>query len=159
MKNNRKAVKLSILWSVFIAVLCLCAPVQAVDHTTIKYHPEASFSTGWTHIVNTPNGILYYKTASGASAFGRFDSSGKHTTIKSFNFSAGWTTIITIPAGILFYNAKSGAAAVERIDTAGNNTTVKTFDFMAGWTNIVNTSKEVLFYNAQTGAAALEKIE
>lgn len=144
---------------VLLVVFCLCVPSQAVDHTTIKYYPEASFSTGWTHTVNTDNGILYYKTATGASAFGRFDVGGNHNTLKSFNFSAGWTTILTIPAGILFYNAKTGAAAVEQINSAGNNTTLKTFNFMAGWTNILDTPRGVFFYNSQTGAAALEKIE
>lgn len=138
---------------------CLCTPAGAVEHLTIKYHPEASFSTGWTHIVNTPNGILYYKTATGASAFGRLDGSGNHTTLKSFNFSPGWSTILTIPDAILFYNSKTGAAAVERIDRSGNNTTLKTFNFMTGWTTIVDTPKGVFFYNAQTGAAAIEKIE
>jgi len=45
----------------------------ALDHTTIKAYPDRSFSLGWTHNVDTPNGILWYNAQTGAGAVGRLE--------------------------------------------------------------------------------------
>jgi hypothetical protein len=60
-----------ILWAVVCALPADPGLALALDHTTIKSYPTASFSTGWTHIINTPNGILWYNTQAGA--VGRLD--------------------------------------------------------------------------------------
>ena len=87
-------------------------------HTTIKTYAPGAFATGWTQIVSTPGGILYYNAATGAGAIGRFDGAGNHTTVKLFPagaFATGWTRIVSTPTGILFYNGQTGAGAVGRI--------------------------------------------
>ena len=59
-----------------LSLLCVCVLLGglkvalALDHTTIKPYSDRSFSAGWTHIVNTPNGILYYNSRTGAGAIG-----------------------------------------------------------------------------------------
>ncbi len=39
----------------------------------IYFFENMGFSTGWTHIVNTPNGIVYYNSLTGAGAVGRLE--------------------------------------------------------------------------------------
>ena len=139
--------------------LCCLNIAYAVGHTTIKSYSDRSFTAGWTHTVNTQNGILWYNSQTGAGAVGRVDSAGNHTTIKTMNFSTGWTHIVNTPNGILYYNAQSGDGAVGQINGEGNHTTIKTLKFSTGWTHIVNTSNGILYYNAQTGAGAVGRIE
>ena len=109
--RHLKHIRTVVILSAFI-----CGPAFAQDHTTIKSYPDGGFSTGWTHIVNTPNGILYYNSQTGAGAVGRIDGAGNHTTMKSLSFSKGWTHIVNTPNGILYYNSQTGAAAVGRIN-------------------------------------------
>jgi streptogramin lyase len=76
----------------------------------------SAYSKGWTHIVNTPNGILWYNSQTGAGAVGQFDSAGNYTNTKVLNFSAGWTHIVSTSEGIIWYNAKTGSAVVGRLE-------------------------------------------
>jgi len=99
-------------------------PAQSKSKIMIEKMPLKE----WTHSVNTANGILYYNVQTGAGAVGRIDSSGEHTTVKSYpagSFATGWTSIVNTPNGILYYAAQTGAGAVGRIDSAGNHTTIK----------------------------------
>jgi hypothetical protein len=131
----------------------------ALDHTTIKSYSDRSFSLGWTHNVNTPNGILWYNSQTGAGVVGRIDSAGNHVSIKTMNFSPGWTHIVNTPNGILYYNSLTGAGAVGLIDNAGNHTTIKTLQFSKGWTHLVNTPNGIVYYNSLTGAGAVGRLE
>lgn len=104
-------------WTLTLGVVS-SMPLFAQDHTTIKTFPNGAFALGWTSIVSTPGGILYYNTATGAGAIGRFDGAGNHTTLKVFPpraFATGWSRIVSTPSGILFYNDQTGAGAVGRI--------------------------------------------
>lgn len=158
--KKMKGIRIVSLVCVYVCVFLSCLNIAlAVDHTTIKSYSDRSFSTEWTHNVNTPNGILWYNSRTGAGAVGRVDSAGNHTTIKTMNFSTGWTNIVNTPNGILYYNSQTGAGAVGQIDGAGNHTTIKTLNFSTGWTHIVNTPNGILYYNAQTGAGAVGRIE
>jgi len=144
------------------SLLCVCVYASlafALEHTTIKSYPDRSFLTGWTHCINTPNGILWYNSQTGAGVVGRVDGAGIHTSIKILKFSPGWTHIVNTSNGILYYNSQTGAGALGRIDDAGNHATIKTLKFSPGWTHIVATSNGILYYNSQTGAGAVGRIE
>ena len=117
--NNSKGIRtLAILWAVTFFSLISIKATFAQDHVTIKSYPAGAFSPGWTHTVDTPNGILWYNAQTGAGAVGRIDSAGNHVTVKSYPagaFSPGWTHTVNTPNGILWYNAQTGAGAVGRI--------------------------------------------
>ena len=158
-----KILKCIILLSLSVVCVCLSSGslniAYALYHTTIKSYSDQSFSTGWTHNVNTPNGILWYNAQTGAGAVGQIDSAGNHRTIKTMNFSPGWTHIVNTPNGILWYNTQTGAGAVGQIDDGGNHRTIKSIIFSPGWTHIINTPNGILYYNARTGAGAVGMIE
>lgn len=141
--------------------LALALPLQSVQaqsFTTLRTWPAGSFATGWTTIVDTPNGLLYYNAQNGAGSVGRIDSTGNHVTIRSYpagSFATGWTSIVSTPNGLLFYNAQTGAGAIGRIDSAGNHTTLATYPngaFALGWNRVVYSPNGVLFYNPANGA-------
>ncbi len=141
--------------------LSLIAPqvAHALDHTTVKSHPDRSFSLGWTHAIDTPNGIFWYNSQTGAGVLGKLDSAGNHTSFKTSPFSKGWTHIVNTPKGVLWYNSQTGAGAIGQFDSAGNYTNTKTFSFSTGWTNVVNTPEGIIWYNARTGSAVVGRIE
>lgn len=147
----------------FLLIVCfLVFQLQmafALDHTTIKVHPDRWFSTGWTHAIHTPNGIFWYNSYTGAGVLGKLDSTGNHTSIKTNSFSKGWTHIINTPKGILWYNSLSGAGAVGQFDSSGNYTNIESFKFSSGWTNVISTPEGLIWYNAKTGAAVVGRLE
>jgi streptogramin lyase len=100
----------------FVLVCMSLVNAYALEHSTVKIHPERSFSTGWTHAVDTPNGIFWYNSQTGAGAVGQFDSSGNYTNTRGLTFSAGWTAVISTPEGLVWYNAKTGSAVIGRLE-------------------------------------------
>ena len=84
-------------------------------------YPAGSFFTGWTHIVNTPNGVLFYRSSDGASWLGGFDINGNFYTVNAnpASFSAGWTQVVNTPNGVFFYKASDGSGAFGEFDIDG----------------------------------------
>jgi streptogramin lyase len=148
------------MWAAGIFCLACLPAASAQGHVTIKSYPPGSLSQ-WTHVADTPYGVVWYNAQTGAGAIGRMDHAGNHATLKSYgpgSFSLGWTHIVGTPTGILWYNAQTGAGAIGRIDLAGNHTTTMAYGpgaFATGWTNIVNTPGGILYYNADTGSGAV----
>ena len=93
-------------WTLTLCVVS-SVPSFAQDHTTIKTFSNGAFALGWTNIVRTPGGILYYNVDTGAGAFATLDGAGSHNTIKIYApgaFATGGTHIVSTPGGILYYN-------------------------------------------------------
>jgi hypothetical protein len=136
---------------------------DANSNAILRQYPAGSFSTGWTNIVDTLNGLLYYNRDSGTGAVGRLDASGGHTTVRQYsNFSRGWTNVVSTPNGILFYNRNTGSGAVGRINESGDFTTVKSYPaggFAPGWTSIHYSSRGIEYRNDATGATAVGYID
>ena len=67
------------------------------------------FAAGWTRIVDTGNGVFFYRSSDGLAAFGTFDSSGKFSQLRSYPvggvFAAGWTHIVDTGNGVFFYRS------------------------------------------------------
>jgi hypothetical protein len=118
--GKRKSLRLVALLSAVVCLTLLALQsALAQEHATLKSYPTDTFSAGWTHIVSTPNGLLYYNAQTGAGALGQLDGAGTPTTLKSYpagTFSAGWTHIVSTPNGLLYYNAQTGAGAVGRVN-------------------------------------------
>ena len=148
-----------------ILFVLVCLPlvnhqvVNALDVTTVKVHPDRSFSTAWTYAIDTPNGIFWYNAQTGSGVLGKLDSAGNHTSFKTSTYSKGWTHIVNTPNGILLYNSLTGAGAVGQFDSAGNYTNTKALNFSAGWTHIISTSEGIIWYNAKTGSAVVGRLE
>jgi hypothetical protein len=85
----------------------------------IKCYAAGAFASGWTHIVSTPNGVLFYNSANGSGVVGRFDETGRFVNLKSYAFAAGWATIRYSDGVIEFRNDKTGATAIGQIETDG----------------------------------------
>jgi glucan-binding YG repeat protein len=142
------------------------AQAQSVSrsHTTIKTFSAGTFPTGWTHTVNTANGIFYYNAETGSGGLGRLDSNGNFTYVKTYPkgfFTIGWTHIVNTPNGILYYKSDTGAVSIGVIDSAGNFTNAVSYpsgSFSTGWTNIINTPNGIFYYNSQRGSAAVGRI-
>jgi hypothetical protein len=85
----------------------------------------SAFGTSWTHIVSTGNGVFFYNTADGSALFGRFNTSGSFTTLKTYPayyFPTAWTHIVATPDGTFFYSRTRGWAALGVFDFVGNIT-------------------------------------
>jgi hypothetical protein len=122
-----------------------------------------SFSDGWTQVVTTLNGVLFYNSRTGAGEFGRFDTkTGNYTFLNNYaaglngplsgGYSQGWTHVVSSPNGILFYNANYGRALIGRIDPAGQFIKLNSYDAGAlstGWTHISNTRNGIFFYSSK----------
>jgi hypothetical protein len=121
MHNQMHIRDLCLFWAVTFFIQIAPNAVDAGD-----------YATGWTNMVQTPNGILYYNAQTGEGAVGRVDAAGNHVTIKTYPPSsfAGWTHVVNTANGILYYNANTGAGAVGRIDAAGNHRTMKSCGFV-----------------------------
>lgn len=131
----------------------------ALDHTTVKAHPERWFSTGWSHVIDTPSGIFWYNSQNGSGVLGKLDREGNHTSFKTNAYAKGWTHIVSTPHGVLWYNSQTGAGTIGRFDSAGNYTSTKTLSFSKGWTHVVSTPEGLVWYNAKTGAAVIGRLE
>ena len=97
----------------------------------IKTYAPGDFSSGWTNIVPTPHGTLFYNSQTGHGAVVRFDDNGNGSTIKAYPspgspaFAKGWTDITRTNQGIEFKNANTGAQALGEIDSTGNFRTIR----------------------------------
>jgi streptogramin lyase len=155
-----KSVRLMTILFVLVLISLVDHQVSnALEVTTLKAHPDRSFSTGWTHAIDTPNGIFWYNSQTGSGVLGKLDSAGNHTSFKTSSYSKGWTHIINTPNGILWYNTQTGAGALGQFDSAGNYTNAKTLYFSPGWTNIVSTPEGIIWYNARNGSAVVGRFE
>jgi hypothetical protein len=117
--------------------------------TTRVYQP-GSFLAGWTHVVATSGGILFYNAQTGGAAIGnvRHVSGGdQFVTENSFAtapFPTGWTHVASGGGDLLFYNARTGEGAVAAIDRSVPATpTLRILryyganSFAPGWTHVV----------------------
>ncbi len=123
------------------------------------------FNPGWTHLVSTYNGMLFYNSRTGQGEFGRFDTrTGEYTNMKLYaggvfgpltgGYALGWTHVVWSPTGILFYNERSSRVQIGRIDTTGEFTKINSYDagaFATGWTHIANTRNGIFFYSSKDG--------
>jgi M6 family metalloprotease-like protein len=114
-----------------------------------------SFTTGWTHAIDTSNGVLFYCTVNGRTAVADVNTDGSVTTRPKTDksISPGWTSIVSDRTHLLFYNATSGDVAVGSIrkfsvfDVSISGGSPRGLDiqrvfpryFSPGWTNIVST--------------------
>ncbi|MFO1429720.1 MAG: toll/interleukin-1 receptor domain-containing protein [Candidatus Competibacteraceae bacterium] len=131
------------------------------EHITINSYQHG---TGWTLIVDTPSGILWYNSQTGSGEFEQIDNAGNRTLINSYPagfFYTNWTNVVNTPDGILWYNSQTGSGEIGQIDDAGNYTTIKLYaagSFSSGWTNVINTPNGILWYNSRTGSGAFGRI-
>jgi hypothetical protein len=111
---------------------------------TLQSYPAGSFATGWTHIVDTSQGMLFYRAGTGEGGIGVVTASG-FVTLRGYPagaFSTGWTHVASGGEDILFYHAATGAGAVAVIDRSTASPTVRTLrsypagTFGAGWTHV-----------------------
>ncbi|MBS1812930.1 MAG: M4 family metallopeptidase [Acidobacteria bacterium] len=58
----------------------------------------STFATGWTHLVNTSNGLLFYNQNNRSGALGRFASDGSFIQTQGFGAGAfgAWSHIVTL---------------------------------------------------------------
>lgn len=146
---------------------------------TIRQFPDSAFARGWTHIVATGPGLLFYNSRTGQGAVAvPIDSSPNNAqniddirTVKIFNpgdFATNWTHVVSGDSDILFYNSADGSGAIGRLappltaraTTFRTNTVIPAGSFARGWTHIVaaERSNKFLFYKGGTGEGAIGKI-
>ena len=93
---------------------------QTVSEVRFKQlwgYQAGSFTTGWTSIVGTNNGVLFYRKSDGLQVMTDLDSSGHFTTrSNSLQYlKPGYTSIVAAGDDIFLYNASTGDAALAAI--------------------------------------------
>ena len=102
------------------------AVMKGSDGAVLRTYSAGGFAPGWTQIVWTQHGTLFYNSRTGVGSVVRFDDSGNGNTIKTYpspgapSFARGWTSITLTADGLLFKNAATGARALGEIDSSGD---------------------------------------
>lgn len=112
---------------------------------------EPSFSPGWTHIVDTGAGVLFYDAASGAEVMTDVNGDGSVTTrsLTAQTIRPGYTSVTAIDNDVLFYDSASGDVAIGGVplfDRAGGSLVIRAVYpgyFSPGWSHIVKTVDQV----------------
>lgn len=119
---------------------------------TVADYAPGDFASHWTNIVATDTELLFYNSADGSGALGRFVGHGNdkrfETTkpIKKGGFSSGWTHAVSAPGSnkILFYQSQTGLAALGELSN-GQFSTIRKYDknvFGPGWTHVVAAAQD-----------------
>jgi len=128
--------------------------IVGVNFTQLNGYDPYSFATGWTHIVNTSNGVLFYNSGTGLHVMADLNPGGIVATRADSvqTLESGWTSIVSDGNNLLFYNSGTGDAAVGfiqkfsilTVDLSGRPSTAGTLGirshlsgFSTGWTAIV----------------------
>jgi len=90
---------------------------QAISEVRFKQlsgFQAGSFTTGWTSIVETGNGVLFYRLADGLNVMVDIDTKGGVSTRSGTvqYLKAGYTAVVAAGDDILFYDAATGNAAL-----------------------------------------------
>jgi hypothetical protein len=102
------------------------AVMKGSDGAVLRTYSAGGFAPGWTQIVWTQHGTLFYNSRTGVGSVVRFDDSGNGNTIKTYpspgspSFARGWTSITLTADGLLFKNAATGETTLGEIDSRGN---------------------------------------
>jgi M6 family metalloprotease-like protein len=88
--------------------------ISKVNFNRLQLYGPGSFLTGWTHVVNTSNGVLFYCSANGRQVMTELQSDGSVTTRGGTEqtIAMGWSSIVSANDDILFYNSTSGDVAI-----------------------------------------------
>ena len=106
------------IWTYTYAPSCtgFCSPTDVKFKQRVSY-AKGTFTFGWTTIVDTGSGVLFYRETDGLSAVADVDTTG-HVLTRSdtvMNLSAGWTAIEATDGNLLFYNKANGDGAIGHI--------------------------------------------
>lgn len=131
--------------------------VVRVDFLQLSSYPAGHLSTGWTHIVNTNNGVMFYNAANGLTVMTDILTNGTISTRGNSvqTIRAGWTAITADNQSIMFYDSSTGDVSIGRIRgfgvgfegapepgfAAGSLAISSEFPgmFSTGWTHIIPT--------------------
>lgn len=133
---------------------------SAFGPPVVNFTQTASYvnvlSSGWTNIVQTSNGLVFYNAHTGVSVVGDIKSNGTLVTrpLTLQNVGADWTAVTTDGTNILLYNAVSGDVAIAAVHQAslplefspglfpGGLTIRATYPMMfsPGWTQVAATA-------------------
>jgi M6 family metalloprotease-like protein len=88
--------------------------ISKVNFNQLSSFQAGSFSTGWTQIVSTSDGVLFYNAANGVQVMADVAASGGVTTRSRSleSLRTGWTSVAVQNDDILFYDAVSGDVAI-----------------------------------------------
>jgi hypothetical protein len=124
---------------------------------------STSFSAGWTHIVCTNGGTLFFYNANnGNCAYGTVSASGVFTGTSGPTLLTGWQTIVPVGGRYLFFYNASGTNAGHGalVDLTSGLVTTKSWpasdvgSFSAGWLLGPCANGMLLFYDPVSGGAA-----
>jgi M6 family metalloprotease-like protein len=135
------------------------ATITGVRFKQVRGYAPGSFTAGWTHVVQTSNGVLFYRASDGLQVMTDVASNGvvstRSNTVKYLR--RGWTHIVSVNDDILFYDKMNGDAAVGEIAkyspwlllrNIGSLVINKEFPgyFSPGWTHLTGTVDPTLIH-------------
>ena len=125
-----------------------CAPADVRFQQQRSFAP-GTFSLGWTHILETGWGVMFYNSTNGLSVMTDVTPAGVILTRSSTvrYLASGWTSLSLTQDCLLFYNKDTGDVAIGHITTrqeltpeAGHYSVDQLLPgyFSRGWTHIFN---------------------
>jgi hypothetical protein len=132
-----------------------CSPSDVKFKQRMSY-AKGTLTSGWTSIVDTGSGVLFYRATDGLSAMADVDTTGHIHTHKNtvMYMSAGWTAIEATAGDLLFYNKDNGNGAIGHIvqsyeaigQLVGTVTTDQSLPgyFSTGWTSLFTFSVSII---------------
>lgn len=128
------------------------ASITGVKFKQLRGYGPGSFANGWTQIVETNNGVLFYRSTDGLHVMTDVAANGAISTRSNSlqTLRRGWSHIIAVNDDILFYDQNTGDGAIGEIQkasplvlasTVGRLTIVQNLPgfFSSGWTHLTTT--------------------
>jgi len=120
--------------------------ITQVNLNNLKTYP-AGFDKGWTHVVNTNRGVLFYCEGNGRTVMVDVDTDGSVTTRNQSGktISPGYDSVLSQNGDVLLYAKGSGEVAVggfPDLPAVRSGLLIrKTYSayFSPGWTDVVAT--------------------
>src|SRR5205085_8546396 len=120
--------------------------ITQVNLKLLKSYP-GGFDRGWTSVVNTNRGVLFYRQDTGRSVMTDVDTDGSVTTRKRSEeaLPTGYDSVLSQNDDVLLYDKESGDVIIgsfPHVLSLGNMMTIrKTYSayFSPGWSSLVVT--------------------
>jgi hypothetical protein len=103
--------------------LFVCHHLDATFSTKLTYAP-GMFSTGWTHLVNTGDGIMFYRQSDGLVSVADVALNGAVTTRAASRgyILSNWTSVVAVGGNVFLYNRTRGDAEIGHFLSASEGT-------------------------------------
>ena len=122
----------------------ICLATRWARFRQLRGYAAGSFALGWTSVVPTTNGILFYNKSTGRKVVGEVTATGDyHDTYGSVEtLRTGWDKVVAVGSDVLFYDNDTGGGSIGAVSASYARLVWKKLypgGFFKGWDQIVAT--------------------